>query len=173
MCPAPPTPRLNPALSIDAHGIGWLVFDDPHRVVNILAREVGLRRAGEVILSGRRFSSSDAVSIGMAHAALPARGFRNHLEHQAHGLALAMINEASRILEDEDLRAGAVDLAMVAGGGFPAFRGGPLHYADTLGLDLLLSRFQELSEDLGPRFSPSLLLADLVREGHTFYSRFP
>ncbi len=88
-------------------------------------------------------------------------------------LVLPMINEASRILEEEALRAGAIDLAMVVGGGFPPFRGGLLHYADTLGLEHILSRLQDLSIHLGPRFEPSPLLAKLVREGHTFYSRFP
>ena len=88
-------------------------------------------------------------------------------------LVLPMINEASRILEEEAPRAGAIDLAVVVGGGFPAFRGGLLHYADALGLDHLLNRFQYLSIHLGPRFEPPPLLAELVRERHTFYSRFP
>ena len=44
---------------------------------------------------------------------------------------------------------------------------------DGLGLEYLLSRFQNLSINLGPRFESSPLLAELVREGHTFYSRFP
>jgi len=44
---------------------------------------------------------------------------------------------------------------------------------DGLGPEYLLSRFQNLSINLGPRFESSPLLAELVREGHTFYSRFP
>jgi enoyl-CoA hydratase/carnithine racemase len=89
-------------------------------------------------------------------------------------LVLAMINEAARVLEEDRApRAGTVDLALVAGGGFPAFRGGLLRYADQLGVGSVAARLRSLSESVGVRFTPSPLLAELASGSDTFYSRFP
>lgn len=84
-------------------------------------------------------------------------------------MVAAMVNEASRCLEDGVAAdAGAIDLAMIFGAGFPPFRGGPLRYADTVGLQRLQSRLAALAAEKGPRFEPSRLLADLASRGETF-----
>jgi 3-hydroxyacyl-CoA dehydrogenase len=84
-------------------------------------------------------------------------------------MALAMVNEASRCLEDGVAAdAGAVDLAMIFGAGFPPFRGGPLRYADTLGLERVASRLAALHAEKGARYAPSARLVELARSGGTF-----
>jgi 3-hydroxyacyl-CoA dehydrogenase/enoyl-CoA hydratase/3-hydroxybutyryl-CoA epimerase len=84
-----------------------------------------------------------------------------------------MINEAARILEDGIVdKAGAVDLAMIMGTGFPPFRGGLLRFADTLHPRDLLARTRGFEERLGPRFAPPPLLEDLARRARGFYKSF-
>jgi 3-hydroxyacyl-CoA dehydrogenase/enoyl-CoA hydratase/3-hydroxybutyryl-CoA epimerase len=82
---------------------------------------------------------------------------------------LPMINEAAHCLEDSIVRdASKLDLAMIFGTGFPPFRGGLLRYADSLGLDRVFSRLDDLAERLGPRFAPADLIQSLANSGRTF-----
>jgi len=83
---------------------------------------------------------------------------------------LTMINEASRCLEEEVVdNAKYLDMAMVMGTGFPAFRGGLMRYADALGIDNVVERLNELSELYGERFRPSGLLVEMAEDDITFY----
>ena len=84
-------------------------------------------------------------------------------------MVLAMINESARCLEEKVVSdAGAIDLAMIFGAGFPPFRGGVLRHADTLGLAKVESRLIALRAEKGERFAPSALLSRLAAEGGTF-----
>lgn len=81
-----------------------------------------------------------------------------------------MINEASRILEENIVtEAHIVDLAMIAGTGFPAFKGGLLKYADEVGLQEIVAELRRLEEIYGERFKPSNLLIKLSENNTTFY----
>jgi len=74
-------------------------------------------------------------------------------------LILAMINEASRCLEEGVVASGElVDLAMIMGTGFPPFRGGLMRHADVLGLARVMDRLNALAAAEGPRFTPSRFL---------------
>jgi len=80
-----------------------------------------------------------------------------------------MINEGARILEEGyALRAGDIDTIYLAGYGFPAYRGGPMWYADSVGLKKIFTRILEFREQHGPRWEPSALLKRLASEGNTF-----
>jgi 3-hydroxyacyl-CoA dehydrogenase/enoyl-CoA hydratase/3-hydroxybutyryl-CoA epimerase len=84
-------------------------------------------------------------------------------------MVLAMINEAARCLEEKVVAdAGAIDLAMIFGAGFPPFRGGLLRHADTLGLARVETRLIALRAEKGERYAPSALLSTLAAEGGTF-----
>jgi hypothetical protein len=58
---------------------------------------------------------------------------------------------------------------MIFGTGFPPFRGGLLRYADSLGLDRVFTRLDDLAERLGPRFAPSELIRGLANSRSGFY----
>jgi 3-hydroxyacyl-CoA dehydrogenase/enoyl-CoA hydratase/3-hydroxybutyryl-CoA epimerase len=89
-------------------------------------------------------------------------------------LVLSMVNEAARILEEGVIAtAGAVDLAMVMGTGFPPFRGGLLRYADSLGPRALLQDLEELQRAQGDRFAPSPVIERLADTDGRFYRAFP
>ncbi len=92
-------------------------------------------------------------------------------------LGFALINEAARCIDDPPPGArfpsagspGDVDLAMVLGTGFAPFRGGPLRYADSLGIGAIVSRMRTLEKSAGERFAPCGLLVPreniLLEEG--------
>ena len=79
---------------------------------------------------------------------------------------LPMINEAIRCLEEKVCTASEIDLAVIAGLGYPPSKGGILHYADEVGLDVVLRQLIEWSGRLGSRFWPSPLLKRKVAAGH-------
>jgi len=82
-------------------------------------------------------------------------------------LLLAMINEAVTALQEGVASARDVDVAMVAGTGFPTEIAGPLHYADSLGIDVVLRELEEHVQALGPRFWPAPILRRMVAANHT------
>lgn len=77
-------------------------------------------------------------------------------------LLFAMINEAAYCLEENVAKAADIDLAMVAGTGFPQTRGGLLRYADEVGLDQVLKVLQGLYGEHGERFWPAPRLKRMV-----------
>jgi 3-hydroxyacyl-CoA dehydrogenase len=89
-------------------------------------------------------------------------------------LVLPMINEAAFCIEDRIVgEPGKLDLAMIFGTGFPPFRGGLLRYADSLGLDRVFTRLDDLAERLGPRFAPAERIRELANARRGFYPESP
>jgi len=84
---------------------------------------------------------------------------------------LIMLNEAVRCLEEGIIENPAyLDMAMLMGTGFPAFRGGLLRYADHCGLQSVCDQLTVLSERYGERFAPAPLLLDKAQNAQTFYA---
>jgi 3-hydroxyacyl-CoA dehydrogenase len=85
-------------------------------------------------------------------------------------LLFPMINEGARIL-DEGIarRAGDIDVIWVYGYGFPVHRGGPMHYADSVGLAYIRDRLDVFAQKTGDeRHRPAPLLVRLAEEGKGF-----
>jgi 3-hydroxyacyl-CoA dehydrogenase len=82
----------------------------------------------------------------------------------------ALVNEGARVLEDGiAIRAVDIDIAYLYGYGFPAWRGGPMFYADTAGLTMVLQRIEEFEREHGSDlWSPAPLLKRLASEGQSF-----
>jgi 3-hydroxyacyl-CoA dehydrogenase len=81
----------------------------------------------------------------------------------------ALVNEGARILEEGiALRAVDIDIIYLNGYGFPAYRGGPMWYADTVGLDKVYRRISEFHQQHGELWEPAPLLKRLAEEGKTF-----
>ncbi|MBI3010438.1 MAG: hypothetical protein HYY57_05615 [Candidatus Omnitrophica bacterium] len=81
-------------------------------------------------------------------------------------VVLPMVNEAIRCVEEHVCTASDVDLAVIAGLGFPQVKGGILHYADEIGLDVVLRELEAFTQQYGERFWPSPLLKRRVAAGH-------
>jgi 3-hydroxyacyl-CoA dehydrogenase len=81
----------------------------------------------------------------------------------------ALVNEGARILQEGcALRAGDIDIIYINGYGFPAHRGGPMWYADTVGLKRVYSRVLEFHKQHGELWEPAPLLKQLAEQGKTF-----
>ena len=83
----------------------------------------------------------------------------------------ALANEGANVLEEGfAIRASDIDVVYVNGFGFPRHRGGPMFYADTVGLPTVLARVLEYRRQFGDYWQPSPLLQKLASEGGSFHS---
>ena len=81
----------------------------------------------------------------------------------------ALVNEGARILEEGyALRAVDIDIIYLNGYGFPAYRGGPMWYADTVGLKKVYERILEFQNHHGELWEPAPLLKKLAEQGKGF-----
>jgi 3-hydroxyacyl-CoA dehydrogenase len=85
-------------------------------------------------------------------------------------LVYSLVNEAANILEEGiALRASDIDMVYLTGYGFPLFRGGPMFYADTVGLPNVLASIKHYAKGHhGDAWRPAPLLVRLAEEGKTF-----
>lgn len=87
-------------------------------------------------------------------------------------LVFSLVNEAARLLEEGIAqRASDIDMVYLTGYGFPLWRGGPMCYADTVGLFNVVRAMQRFALnplDDGEFWQPAPLLAKLVAEGKSF-----
>ena len=83
----------------------------------------------------------------------------------------ALVNEGAEILEEGiALRASDIDIVYIYGYGFPRYRGGPMFYADTVGLDKVLESVRRYHSEQGEFWKPAALLEKLAAEGKKFNS---
>lgn len=81
-------------------------------------------------------------------------------------LMMTMINEAATAYQENVSSVNAIDIAMMAGTGFPQDKGGPLHYADALGLDYVLQQLNSLYNSFGLRFWPAPIIKRYLAAGY-------
>ncbi|MEK7286211.1 MAG: 3-hydroxyacyl-CoA dehydrogenase NAD-binding domain-containing protein [Nitrospirota bacterium] len=77
-------------------------------------------------------------------------------------LVMTMVNEAVIALQEGVASASDIDIAMMAGTGFPQDKGGPLHYADQIGIDTVYATLKQLASDQGERFWPAPMLKRMM-----------
>lgn len=127
-------------------------------------KRYGVKTGAGFYLYGERAGQTD-LELDAIIKALSAQ-WTGPQEFTTHRLVLPMINEAIRCLEEQVCTAADVDLAVIAGLGFPQAKGGILHYADEVGLDKVLSELERFTQLFGERFWPSPLLKRKVAAGH-------
>jgi 3-hydroxyacyl-CoA dehydrogenase len=129
-------------------GAGWYRYDEQRRPAS--DPEVARLIAGWV-----------------AEAGIPQRQIG--AEEIADRCLYALINEGARILEEGfALRAVDIDIIYLNGYGFPPYRGGPMWYADTVGLRKVYERICEFQKQHGETWAPAPLLKRLAEQGKTF-----
>ncbi len=80
-----------------------------------------------------------------------------------------IINEGAKILEEKiAVRPSDLDVIWINGYGWPLYRGGPMFYADLVGLDKVLAVMKKFQAEHGDDFKPAALLEKLVKEGKKF-----
>jgi 3-hydroxyacyl-CoA dehydrogenase len=80
-----------------------------------------------------------------------------------------LLNEGFRILQEGVVqRASDIDVVWTSGYGFPRYRGGPMFYAELIGLETLLEGIESFRKEFGPmHWEPAPLLIELVKQGRT------
>lgn len=116
----------------------------------------------EVMLLARQLAASHAI---------PQREVSD--QEIVERTMFALINEGARILEEGiALRSGDIDIVYCFGYGFPNYRGGPMQYADEIGLDHVIHAINHYRSELGPYgalwFQPAPLLVKLAEQGKKF-----
>ncbi len=124
--------------------------------------------------TGKGFYDHTVAGETKPHAELALsfpRGAREFTSEELdRRMVLTMVNEAARCLEEGIVETAAdVDFAMVTGTGWAPFRGGPLRYADSLGVDQVAEALSRLANEVGPRFAPCDRLAEMARTKKSFY----
>ena len=133
-------------------GAGWYDYVPGKRdaIPSKLVEEMIAKHRAELGITPRRISDDEIV----------------------HRLVYALVNEGARIVEEGiALRASDVDMIYLTGYGFPLHRGGPMCYADTVGLFNVvqaMKRFARNPHDDAVFWEPAPLLARLAAEGKTF-----
>jgi 3-hydroxyacyl-CoA dehydrogenase len=129
-------------------GAGWYKYDENRRAVP----------DPEV---------ADLVSKWAAEAGITKRQISP--EEMVDRCIYALVNEGARILEEGyALRSVDIDIVYLNGYGFPVYRGGPMWYADTVGLKKVYDRISEFHQEHGELWEPAPLLAQLAEQGGTF-----
>lgn len=89
-------------------------------------------------------------------------------------IVLRTVNEAAAALADEpDADPALVDAAIAFGMGWAPSRGGPLRYADEVGVAAVVERLASFAERFGPRYTPCDELARRAEAGESFYGQAP
>lgn len=117
-----------------------------------------------------RHDDPEAVTILREHAGRLGVPQKQHTEEEiAERCLYPLLNEGLRILDEGvALRAGDIDVVWTSGYGFPRYRGGPMFYADTIGLKTLREGMLWYQAQFGPmHWEPAPLLTRLVEEGCT------
>jgi 3-hydroxyacyl-CoA dehydrogenase len=126
---------------------------------------------------GSRTRIPDPLVEDIAAEEAAKRGIARHPVSDDEILAritTALANEGARVLEDgKAIRASDIDVIYCHGFGFPRHRGGPMFYADTIGLPTVLHRVKSYRERFGDYWTPAPLLERLVSDGRGFYSPQP
>ena len=123
---------------------------------------------------GRRDAIADPVVEQMIvdhRASLGIKARRLSDDEIVHRLVFALVNEGAKILEEGiALRAVDIDIVYLTGYGFPNWRGGPMFYADTVGLKQVVARIEEFGAKHGADlWTPAPLLKKLAAEGKGFH----
>jgi 3-hydroxyacyl-CoA dehydrogenase len=120
-----------------------------------------------------RRPSPDPETAALIESTARAAGIERRVisnEEIVDRCVFGLINEGARIMEDGIAqRAVDIDITYIYGYGFPAWRGGPMFYADTVGLPKVLARIEEFEKKHGADlWTPAPLLEKLVAEGKKF-----
>jgi len=104
--------------------------------------------------------------------ALVKQGTKADEQQSIERMIYMMINEAAMILQEGIVDGpDTVDIGMIMGTGFPPFRGGLLRYADSVGIDRLVSGLENLEARFKDgRFKPCIFILDLKSKGKNFYN---
>jgi 3-hydroxyacyl-CoA dehydrogenase len=129
-------------------GAGWYKYDENRRAIP----DPGI---------------AELINRWAAEAGIPQRYIPP--EKIVERCIYSLVNEGARILEEGYARRAVdIDIIFINGFGFPAHRGGPMWYADAVGVKKVYERVCEFHRQHGELWEPAPLLTELAKEGKTF-----
>lgn len=180
------------AREVDASMVSFGMPMGPFALLDMIGIDVAARVADILYDSyGPRFSPASILyemAKGGYYGTKSGRGFYDYMEgkedhldliikriqketgikktsYSINRLLLPMVNEAVIALQEGISSESDIDIAMITGTGFPQEKGGPLHYADQIGIDRVLEELQQYKRELGYRFWPAPMLKRMVGAG--------
>ena len=159
--------------------IGWLAAQSSSSTIKEILCERG--RKGQKTLAGyhdydeSRKASPSAIVERIVEDFSASRGIvRRRIADQEilERCLYPTINEGAKILEEKVvIRASDIDAIWLNGYGWPAWRGGPMYYADELGLPRVVSKLEQFHATFGDAFKPAALLASRASSGGRLVER--
>jgi 3-hydroxyacyl-CoA dehydrogenase len=156
--------------------IGW--HRDPNRIENVRDALCAIDRWGQKKGAGfydydekRRPSPSPVVQQIIEDFSAKQGVTRRHIDDEeiVERTLYTMVNEGAKILEEGMAqRASDIDVVWVYGYGWPVYRGGPMFWADTVGLGKIVEGLKNQESRMGSDFSFSKLLLDKAEKGEKF-----
>ncbi len=156
--------------------IGW--HRDPKRIESLRDSLCAIERWGQKKGAGfydydekRRASPSSVVQKIIEDYATKHAIVRREISDQeiVERTLYSMVNEGSKILEERIAqRASDIDVVWVYGYGWPVYRGGPMFWADSVGLPKIVEGLKRQEERMKPEFSFSKLLLEKAKAGQSF-----
>jgi len=181
---------MGPFAALDAAGLETALAERRARFAELSERERGCSVVEELFQLGRlgrasgagfyRYDGERAVPDPAVAALLEKHSRSRSIERRSIPLQeleerclYRIINEAARVLEEEvAARPLDIDMIWVHGCGFPAYRGGPLFFADQLGLRHVHEHILRYRERVGEAcWTPAPLIERLAAHGGSFYAR--
>jgi 3-hydroxyacyl-CoA dehydrogenase len=132
-------------------GAGWYRYEpgSRNRISDPLVEDIAAEEAAKRGVTRRTISDEEIIARIMT----------------------ALANEGARVLQEGyAIRASDIDVVYVHGFGYPRHRGGPMFYADTVGLKTVLQRVEEYRQQFGDYWEPSPLLRQLAAANRGFHS---
>jgi len=127
---------------------------------------------GFFVYDENRKPSPNPEVLAMAREYAASTGVPQHIaspDEIVERCVYALVNEGAQLLDEGfALRAVDIDIVYLNGYGFPAWRGGPMKYAELVGLPKVLAKIREFQQRFGDHWKPAPLLERLVAEQSTF-----
>jgi 3-hydroxyacyl-CoA dehydrogenase/enoyl-CoA hydratase/3-hydroxybutyryl-CoA epimerase len=143
----------------------------PSKIIEKLVEDKRLGKKGGkgfYIYEGKNTKVDSAVYALIADLRKTTRQISK--EEIQERLIFIMLKEAALCLDEGIIRCPRdVDAGMIFGTGFPPFRGGLLRYADSLGLEKIVDKMNQLRDQFGDRFEPPKLLIKKATKKEKFY----
>ncbi|MDE0779680.1 MAG: 3-hydroxyacyl-CoA dehydrogenase NAD-binding domain-containing protein [Alphaproteobacteria bacterium] len=146
------SPLLERICELDRYGqktgAGWYAYEDGRKAVpDPLIETMLTDRSAEMGINRRGISDEEIMQR----------------------CVYSLINEGAKILEENlAIRSSDVDVIWLHGYGFPRWRGGPMFYADTVGLPDVVATLDRFHAEWGDKWAPTALLRELAEAGSTF-----
>jgi 3-hydroxyacyl-CoA dehydrogenase len=168
---------MGPFQMIDLVGLDVIGRDETERTVRgdlVRMDRLGQKKNGGYYdYDEKRNATPSAVAAGLIADFARHKGIENKGPQPAADIVARLlypvVNEGAKVLEEGiAIRASDIDVACILGYNWPVYTGGPMFWADTVGLPKIVARLEELEKLHGEAFAPARLLKEKAASGGSF-----